>query len=100
VLQYLARCTHRVAISNHRLVSFTEGKVTFRWRDSAHDNEQKLLTLPPIGDVPLSYSLVAGMLTRLYLVYLTPVADDPNPAFSHLIGERKLNSASMRAGFS
>jgi hypothetical protein len=35
-----------VAISNHRLVSFTEGKVTFRWRDSAHNNEQKLMTVP------------------------------------------------------
>jgi len=45
VLQYLGRYTHRVAISNHRLVSFTEGKVTFRWRDSADNNEQKLLTL-------------------------------------------------------
>ena len=45
VLQYLGRYTHRVAISNHRLVSFAEGKVTFRWRDSAHHNEQKLLTL-------------------------------------------------------
>jgi len=45
VLQYLGRYTHRVAISNHRLVSFSEGKVTFRWRDSAHNNEQKLLTL-------------------------------------------------------
>jgi Putative transposase/Transposase zinc-binding domain len=45
VLQYLGRYTHRVAISNHRLVSFTEGQVTFRWRDSAHHNEQKLLTL-------------------------------------------------------
>jgi Putative transposase/Transposase zinc-binding domain len=45
VLQYLGRYTHRVAISNHRLVSFTEGKVTFRWRDSAHNNEQKLLTV-------------------------------------------------------
>jgi len=45
VLQYLGRYTHRVAISNHRLVSFTEGKVTFRWRDSAHNNDQKLLTL-------------------------------------------------------
>jgi len=31
VLQYLGRYTHRVAISNHRLVSFVEGKVTFRW---------------------------------------------------------------------
>ncbi len=45
VLHYLGRYTHRVAISNHRLVSFAEGKVTFRWRDSAHNNEQKLMTL-------------------------------------------------------
>ncbi len=45
VLQYLGRYTHRVAISNHRLVSLIEEQVTFRWRDSAHHNEQKLLTL-------------------------------------------------------
>ena len=46
VLQYLGRYTHRVAISNHRLVSCTDGQVTFRWRDSVHHNEQKLRTLP------------------------------------------------------
>jgi hypothetical protein len=45
VLHYLGRYTHRVAISNHRLVSFTDSHVTFRWRDSAHHNEQKLMTL-------------------------------------------------------
>jgi hypothetical protein len=45
VLRYLGRYTHRVAISNHRLVSFADGKVTFRWRDSAYRNEQKLMTL-------------------------------------------------------
>jgi predicted RNA-binding Zn-ribbon protein involved in translation (DUF1610 family) len=45
VLHYLGRYTHRVAISNHRLVSFTNGQITFRWRDSAHHNEQKLMTL-------------------------------------------------------
>ncbi len=45
VLHYLGRYTHRVAISNHRLISFADGKVTFRWRDSAHHNEQKLLTV-------------------------------------------------------
>ena len=45
VLHYLGRYTHRVAISNHRLVSFAHGQVTFRWRDSAHHNEQKLMTL-------------------------------------------------------
>ena len=45
VLHYLGRYTHRVAISNHRLVSFEDGQVTFRWRDSAHNNEQKLMAL-------------------------------------------------------
>jgi len=45
VLHYLGRYTHRVAISNHRLVAFDHDQVTFRWRDSAHNNEQKLMTL-------------------------------------------------------
>jgi Putative transposase/Transposase zinc-binding domain len=45
VLHYLGRYTHRVAISNHRLVSFVDGQVTFRWRDSADHNKQKLRTL-------------------------------------------------------
>src|SRR6202049_2126739 len=45
VLRYLGRYNHRVDISNHRLVSFVDGIVTFRWRDSANNNEQKLMTL-------------------------------------------------------
>ena len=45
VLQYLGRYTHRVAISDHRLVSFVDGQVTFRWRDSADHNKQKPLPL-------------------------------------------------------
>jgi hypothetical protein len=45
VLQYLARYTHRVAISNHRLVSFAEGKVTFRWKDYAHGNKKRKMTI-------------------------------------------------------
>jgi hypothetical protein len=44
-LRYLGRYTHRVAISNHRLVSFVDDQVTFRWRDSAHYNKQRLMTL-------------------------------------------------------
>ena len=44
-LQYLSRYTHRVAISNQRLVSFEQDQVTFRRRDSAHGNQQRLLTL-------------------------------------------------------
>lgn len=45
VLHYLARYTHRVAISNHRLVALADGKVTFRWKDYAHHNKQRLLTV-------------------------------------------------------
>jgi hypothetical protein len=44
-LRYLGRYTHRVAISNHRLVSFVDHQVTFRWRDRAHHNEPKLMPL-------------------------------------------------------
>jgi hypothetical protein len=45
VLKYLARYNHRVAISNHRLVDVQDGRVTFRYKDYASHNEQKLLTL-------------------------------------------------------
>ena len=45
VLRYLARYTHRVAISNHRIVNFADGKVTFRWKDYAHKNKQRLMTV-------------------------------------------------------
>src|SRR5208283_419552 len=45
-LRYLGAYTHRVAISNRRLVALAEGNVTFRWRDSAHGNQQRLMTLP------------------------------------------------------
>jgi len=46
VLKYLGRYTHRVAISNHRLVSFENGDVAFTWRDRAHGNVQKEMKLP------------------------------------------------------
>jgi hypothetical protein len=45
VLQYLARYTHRVAISNHRLIAFEDGKVTFRWKDYAHGNKKRKMTV-------------------------------------------------------
>src|SRR5689334_3113554 len=43
--QEARRYTHRVAISNHRLVSFDGDNVTFRWRDYAHGNKQRLMTV-------------------------------------------------------
>jgi hypothetical protein len=45
VLNYLARYTHRVAISNHRLVAFENDRVSFRWRDYAHGGKKKIMTV-------------------------------------------------------
>jgi predicted Zn-ribbon and HTH transcriptional regulator len=60
VLRYLGRYTHRVAISNHRLVSFVDGNVTFRWRDRAHGNREQPMTLP------------ADEFLRRFLLHLLP----------------------------
>jgi hypothetical protein len=46
VLQYLARYTHRVAISNHRLVDVTDDTVSFRWKDYRHGSQVRTLSLP------------------------------------------------------
>jgi len=45
VLHYLARYTHRVAISNHRLLGMDDGKVSFRWKDYTHGGKQRKMTL-------------------------------------------------------
>ena len=45
VLAYVARYTHRVAISNNRLVGIEEGKVGFRWKDYRNGNRRKTMTL-------------------------------------------------------
>ena len=60
VLRYLGAYTHRVAISNHRLVNLADGNVTFRWRGSAHDNKKKLMSLP------------ADEFLRRFLLHLLP----------------------------
>jgi hypothetical protein len=45
VVEYLGRYTHRVAISNNRIISAENGKVTFKWRDYKDKNTEKLMTL-------------------------------------------------------
>ena len=45
VLRYLGRYTHRVAISNHRLLAFEQERVTFRWKDYAHGSKPGTMTL-------------------------------------------------------
>jgi len=48
VLQYLARYTHRVAISNHRLVALEDGQVTFRYKDYQRGHRLRTLTLEAV----------------------------------------------------
>lgn len=48
VLQYLARYTHRVAISNGRLLGLDHGRVRFRWRDSQDQNQMKEMSLDAV----------------------------------------------------
>ena len=45
VLKYLARYTHRIAVANRRLVSVDDKRVTFRWKDYAHHNRPRMMTL-------------------------------------------------------
>ena len=48
VLRYLGRYTHRMAISNHRLLAFDGQKVAFLWRDYAHGSKQRVMTLDAV----------------------------------------------------
>jgi hypothetical protein len=60
VLDYVGRYTHRVAISNNRLVSMDEGKVRFRWKDYRNGNKQKTM------------SLQAGEFIRRFMIHVLP----------------------------
>jgi hypothetical protein len=48
VLKYLARYTHRVAISNQRIRSLENGHVTFEWKDYAHHGRSSIMTLEAV----------------------------------------------------
>ncbi len=60
VLKYLARYTHRVAISNQRIISIDDGKVRFRWKDYAHGCKQRVMELG------------AGEFIRRFLLHVIP----------------------------
>jgi hypothetical protein len=60
VLDYVGRYTHRVAISNNRLLSMENGKIRFRWKDYRDGNRQKTMTL----DV--------GEFIRRFLIHVLP----------------------------
>ena len=48
VLRYLARYTHRVAITNRRLLACADGQVTFRWKNYQRGNRQRTMTLDAV----------------------------------------------------
>jgi hypothetical protein len=77
VLKYLGRYTHRVAISNHRLVSFENGEVTFTWRDRAHGNIEKKMKLP------------AEEFLRRFLLHLLPKGFVRIRSFGFLASRRR-----------
>ena len=47
LVNYLGRYTHKIAISNHRILAVNEQSVTFKWRDYADDNKEKIMQLKP-----------------------------------------------------
>jgi hypothetical protein len=66
VLKYLARYTHRVALTNRHLLACDEGQVTFRWKDYAQGNRQQTMTLSAIFnsatclDAPVGARILPG----------------------------------------
>ncbi len=94
VLDYLGRYTHRVAISNNRLVSFEHGQVRFRYKDYAHGNRRKvmridaaefirrfLLHVLPRGFMRIRhYGLLANRTKRAKLAAACAALDAPVPA--------------------
>lgn len=74
VLKYLARYTHRVAISNDRILSLQHGKVTFRWKDYADGNRQKTMSLPAVEFIRrfLQHVLPSGFMKVRYYGFLSP----------------------------
>lgn len=81
-LAYLARYVSKIAISNHRLVSFEDGKVTFKWRDYADGNKEKLMTLDAHEFIRryLSHVLPSGFMRIRYFGFLASACKEKNIA--------------------
>jgi hypothetical protein len=112
VLKYLARYTHRVAIANRRLLALEEGRVTFRWRDSAHGNRHRTMTLDAVECIRrfllhvlprgfqhirhygfLANRVRQAQLTRCRQLLQPPVAS--SPAGAPVIGEAGAAAAAL-----
>jgi hypothetical protein len=83
LLQYLARYTHRVAISNHRLIAFDGESVTFRWKDYAHGHKKRKMTLS------------ADEFLRRFLLHTLPRGFVRIRSFGFLAGPRRATMLSL-----
>jgi predicted Zn-ribbon and HTH transcriptional regulator len=80
VLEYLGRYTHRVGITNNRILSIEEGKVTFSYRDSADENKVKEMTIK------------AEEFIRRFLLHILPKGFMKIRYFGFLASTNKKNS--------
>jgi hypothetical protein len=117
VLRYLGRYTHRVAISNNRLLRLEDGRVNFLWRDYKHDSAQRVMTLTadefirrfllhvlPQGFQHMrSYGLLANRyrqtklaLCRILLGTPKPACDEPAEKLDYRDRFEKLTGVSLR----
>jgi len=96
VLKYLARYTHRVAISSSRLVSMENGRVTFRWRDSRHGNRSSTMTLEAVEFIRrfLLHVLPAGFVKIRHFGFLA----NRNRSSALVLCRRLLNASADAAG--
>ena len=73
VLEYLGRYTHRIAISNNRIISIDKGKVTFKYQDRERNNETRIITLKAHEFIRrfLLHVLPAGFMKIRYYGFLS-----------------------------
>jgi len=83
VLQYLGRYTHRIAISNNRILTIRDGSVSFLWRDYANDNRQKAMTLK------------SGEFIRRFLLHVLPDRHVRIRHFGLLANRNRKNNISL-----
>ena len=83
VLRYLGRYTHRVAISNQRLLSFDGHSVKLRWKDYAHGNKQRIMALSAAEFLRrFCQHVLPGALSASATSAISPVLTEPHCSHS------------------
>ena len=101
VIQYLGRYTHRVAISNRRIQSVKEGKVSFTYKDYRQDSRKKLMTLDAVEFLRrfLQHILPSGFhKIRYYGILATRNRKTKLARLQRSLGYRSANQNAMETG--